>query len=79
MLTEEDLQRLTEEDLQRLTEHNQFNDKVITGTRKLRHTLYVTVFWKIDQIVALGLFHFIGPANGYTSYIQIHSVITRLG
>ena len=26
--------------------------------------IYVTGFWKTDQIVTLGLFHFIGPANG---------------
>ena len=30
---------LTEEDLQRLTKHNQLNDKVITGTCRIRHTL----------------------------------------
>ena len=27
---------------------------------------FVAGFWKTDQIVTLGLFHFIGPANGYT-------------
>ena len=69
---------LTEEDLQRLTEHNQINDKVITGTCKIRHTLYVTVSWKTDQIVTIGL-PFYWPSNGYTSYIHIHSAITRLG
>ena len=42
-------------------------------------TLYVTGFWKTDQIVRLGLFHFIGPANGYTYTLHIHSAITRLG
>ena len=26
----------------------------------------VTGFWKTNQIVTLGLFHFIGSANGYT-------------
>ena len=42
--------------------------------------LYVTGFWKTDQIVTLGLFHFIGPANGYTHTLHIHhSAITRLG
>ena len=40
---------------------------------------YVTGFWKTDWIVTLGLFHFIGPANGYTCTLQIHSAITRLG
>ena len=27
---------------------------------------YVTGFWKTDQNVSLGLFHFIAPANSYT-------------
>ena len=40
--------------------------------------VYVTGFWKTDQIVTLGLFHFIGPANGYTCTLHIHSAITRL-
>ena len=39
----------------------------------------VTGFWKTDQIVTLGLFHFIAPANGYTCTLHIHSAITRLG
>ena len=39
----------------------------------------MTGFWKTDQIVTLGLFHFIGPANGYTCTLHIHSAITRLG
>ena len=33
---------------------------------------------KTDQIVTLGLFHFIGPANSYTHTLPIHSAITRL-
>ena len=41
-------------------------------------TLYVTGFWKTDRIVTLGLFHFIGPANGYTCTLHIHSAVTRL-
>ena len=40
---------------------------------------YVTVFWKTDHIVTLGLFHFIGPTNGYTRTLHIHSAIIRLG
>ena len=39
---------------------------------------YVTGFWKTNQIVTLGLFRFIDPANGYTHTLPIHSVITRL-
>ena len=39
----------------------------------------VTGFWKADWIATLGLIHFIGPANGYTSTLHIHSAITRLG
>ena len=38
----------------------------------------VTVFWKTDQIVTQGLFHYIGPANSYTHTLPIHSAITRL-
>ena len=41
--------------------------------------IYVTGFWKTNWIVTLGLFHFIGPADGYTCTLHIHSVITRLG
>ena len=41
--------------------------------------LYVTGFWKTDRIVTLGLFHFIGPANGYTHTLHIHTAIIRLG
>ena len=41
--------------------------------------IYVTEFWKIDQIVTLDLFHFIGgPANGYTCTLHIHSAIAGL-
>ena len=40
---------------------------------------YVIGFWKIEQIVTLGLFHFTGPANGYTCTLHIYSAITRLG
>ena len=42
---------------------------------------YVTGFWKTNQIITLGLFHFIGPANAYTllHYMHIHSAINRLG
>ena len=39
----------------------------------------VTGFWKTDQIVTLGLCHFIGLANGYTHTLHIHSAITSLG
>ena len=42
-------------------------------------TLYVTGFWKTDQIVTLVLFHFIGPTNGYTRTPHIHSASIRLG
>ena len=34
--------------------------------------------WKTEQIVRLGLFHLIGPANDYTNTLLIHSAITRL-
>ena len=40
---------------------------------------YVTGFWNTNQIVTLGLFQFIGPVNGYTCTVHIHSTITRLG
>ena len=41
-------------------------------------TLYVTGFWKTDQIVTLGQFHFIGQTNGHTRTLCIHSVSIRL-
>ena len=41
--------------------------------------VYVTGFWKTDRNVTLGLFHFIGPANGYTHILHIHTAIVRLG
>ena len=46
-----------------------------------KYWLFVTGFWKTDRIVTLGLFHFIGPANGYTGTctLHIHSAITGLG
>ena len=43
------------------------------------YSSYVTGFWKTDQNVTLGLFYFIGPANGHTRTLHIHSAITRLG
>ena len=42
------------------------------------HQSFVTGLWKTDQIVRLGLFYYIGPANGYTCTLHIHSAITRL-
>ena len=39
---------------------------------------YVTGFWKTEQIVTLGIFLFIGPANGHTRTLHIRSAITRL-
>ena len=43
----------------------------------------VTYMWldfeKTDWIVTLGLFHFIGPANGYTCTPHVHSAITGHG
>ena len=41
--------------------------------------VFVTGFWKTDRIVTRVLFHFIGPANGYTCTLHIHSAITTLG
>ena len=40
---------------------------------------FVIGFWKTDQFVTLGLFHFIAAANGYTCTQPIHSAITSLG
>ena len=42
-------------------------------------SVFVTGFWKTDQNVTLGLFHFIGQTNGYTRTLHIHSVSIRLG
>ena len=40
--------------------------------------IHVNGYWKTNQIVTLGLCHFIGPANNYTHTLPIHSAITRL-
>ena len=40
--------------------------------------LYITELWKTNQIVTLGLFHFIGLANSYIHTLSIHNAITRL-
>ena len=42
-------------------------------------TAYVNGFWKTEQNVTLGLFHFTGPNDSYTHALPIHSAITRLG
>ena len=34
-------------------------------------TIIVTGFWKTDEIVTLGLFHFIGQTNCYTHTLHI--------
>ena len=42
---------------------------------KLCMYVYVAGFWKNEQIVTLGLFHFIGPDNSCTNtlfYSQYH-------
>ena len=50
-----------------------------TGDQHVNKSLInVTGFLKTNQIVTLGLFHFIGSANGYTCTLHIHSAITRL-
>ena len=60
--------------------------KCLIGVNSIEHRYwyynvhaYVTGYWKTDQIITLGLFHFIGPANGYTCTLHIQSAITRLG
>ena len=39
--------------------------------------MYVTGFWKTDQIVTLGLFHFIGPSTlvHYTYTVQLPGLV----
>ena len=45
--------------------------------RKSSHIYnYVTAFWKTEQIVTLGLFHFIAPAHTYIHALPMHSAIT---
>ena len=41
--------------------------------------LYVTGYWKTNQIVTLGLFHSIGQLIATLITLHIHSAITRLG
>ena len=40
--------------------------KVIAMAKLHNHYTFATGFWQTKQIVTLGLFHFTGPANGYT-------------
>ena len=42
------------------------------------HSNIINWVLETDQIVTLGLFHFISPANGYTHTLHIHSAITKL-
>ena len=56
-----------------------FNNYVVLLKMALKNSPYVTGFWKTAQIVTLGPFHFIGPANSYTHILPIHSAFTRLG
>ena len=51
---------------------------VIEQNSKAFANLFVTGFWKTDEIFTLGLFHFIGAANSYTHTLPTHSAITRL-
>ena len=37
----------------------------------------MTGFWKTNQIVTLGLFHFIGPDNGYTRTLHLYTTHTQ--
>ena len=60
------------------TANKQFPEMLIESKLSLQHTLYVTGFCKINKIVTLGCFHFIGPANGYSCTLYIHGVINRL-
>ena len=39
---------------------------------------YVTGFWKTNQNVTLGLFHFIAPAKSHIHPLPVHSCITSL-
>ena len=56
-----------------------FQTETATVKKEGYKVIYVTGFWKTDRIVTLGLFHFIGPANGYTHTLHIHTAIVRLG
>ena len=54
----------------------------ISGKHECLYYIKINCDWILvtNQIVILGLFHFIGPANGYThNTLPIHSTITRLG
>ena len=42
------------------------------------HHIIVTGFWKTDQNVTLGLFHFIGQTNGYTRILHITVSVSGL-
>ena len=38
----------------------------------------VTGYWKTNQNVTLGLFHFVGPGNRHTHTLPVHCCINRL-
>ena len=40
-----------------------------------RINTYVTGYGKTDQIVTLGLFNFIGPADSYTHTLPMHCCV----
>ena len=58
--------------------YRQVMTMTILHQHKYVYAIDVTGFWNTKQIVTLGLFHFTGPANGYTHTLPIHSAITRL-
>ena len=54
------------------------NECITVTIAIIANSLFVTGCWKTYQIVTLGLFHFIGPSNGYTCTLHMHNAITRL-
>ena len=52
---------------------NDHEEAIVVSHRASPIIYYVTGFWKTDQIVTLGLFHFIGAAIVLnTTYTQCH-------
>ena len=49
--------------------------ETLLETNDCNLNLFVTGFWKTDQIVTLGLFHFIGPANSDTHTLPIYGAL----
>ena len=70
------LMHLKRHHLKQYVELTETQEKCYLNTVIVIYTvIFVTGYWKTDQIVTLGLFHFIGPADSYTHTLPMHCCI----